>query len=558
MRYSRVEKKLLSDLGAKSMAVVLFVILFVTFYAFRSKTYIGDGLRHLPVLRTITEHAPIAFTAKPWLEAYRSHYESLVVHNHFLFALVMRTAFAIQQKLGIAGDAIIAMHVVNALSAAIAGGLFFLLALRVGVPRWISLAVTVGVCLSPAYLLAATNVAEAALALPFFVGTLLVLSDCDILERGAFGAGVLAGLAALTYLLAGSLVPGIAVTLVASRLSARSTIRPLLLFLSAFAMVFLGIWVGVLFQSGLRSPIDLVYAIVRFPAQGTYGGFKLGSLVATPVGLAEAFFPVLPDDFRGLRFLYSEQPMLAASAAMVSLIICAFLTRAVYVLFRRGMIRQLLFLSSLLTFLAVEAACVEWDPYYQKLQLFGLILFWMIVVAAFANRQNDRLHKWLLISFVAAVVLSGLGALRRNVQPSQPRENAERLYSIIGSGTLVTSWSSDVAHLWLYSDGSNIISLPDFVLTRNLQVSRVKKDLDAVIEQNIAEGRKVYFYGVFDGDDANLSNIYETRYKLIGFVPYLRSLQRKAQPIEYLRQPGDHLNGLYVYTPQTEMDYGAQ
>jgi len=52
--------------------------------------------------------------------------------------------------------------------------------------------------------------------------------------------------------------------------------------------------------------------------------------------------------------------MLAASAAMVSLIICAFLTRAVYVLFRRGMIRQLLFLSSLLTFLAVEAACVEW------------------------------------------------------------------------------------------------------------------------------------------------------------------------------------------------------
>jgi hypothetical protein len=109
--------------------------------------------------------------------------------------------------------------------------------------------------------------------------------------------------------------------------------------------------------------------------------------------------------------------------------------------------------------------------------------------------------------------------------------------------------------MWLYSDGNNIISLPDFVLTRDLQVSRVKKDLDAVIEQNIAEGRKVYFYGVFDGDDANLSNIYETRYKLIGFVPYLRSLQRKAQPIEYLRQPGDHLNGLYVYTPQTEMDY---
>jgi hypothetical protein len=59
------------------MAVVLSVLFFVTFYAIRSKTHIGDGLRHLPVLRTITEHAPTAFTAKQWLGAYRSHYESL-------------------------------------------------------------------------------------------------------------------------------------------------------------------------------------------------------------------------------------------------------------------------------------------------------------------------------------------------------------------------------------------------------------------------------------------------------------------------------------------------
>ncbi|HKV63387.1 MAG TPA: hypothetical protein VJO16_15865, partial [Candidatus Acidoferrum sp.] len=187
-----------------------------------------------------------------------------MVHNHFLFGLAMRTAFALQQALGIRGDATIAIQAVNAVSAAIAGGLFFLLALRLGVPKWISLAVTVGVCLSPVYLLAATNVAEVALALPFFLGTLLVLADQEFLQLSAIVAGMLVGLAAITYLLAGSLVPCVAAAVVVSRSPSRLTIKALILFLSSFCLVFLGIWVAVLYFSGFHSPSSLVIAILRF------------------------------------------------------------------------------------------------------------------------------------------------------------------------------------------------------------------------------------------------------------------------------------------------------
>ena len=81
-------------LAPKYVAALLVFIFSIAFYEFRSSTLIGDGLRHLPALRTITQGPPVAFQPKPWLEVYRAHYDRAVVHNHFLFGLVMRTAFA--------------------------------------------------------------------------------------------------------------------------------------------------------------------------------------------------------------------------------------------------------------------------------------------------------------------------------------------------------------------------------------------------------------------------------------------------------------------------------
>jgi hypothetical protein len=539
-------------LAPKYVAALLVLIFSVTFYEFRSSTFIGDGLRHLPALRTITAGPPVVFQPKPWFEVYRAHYDRVVVHNHFLFGLVMRTAFALQRALGIDGDAIIAIQAVNAVSAAIAGGLFFLLALRLGVPKWISLAVAVGVCLSPAYLLAATNIAEAAPALPFFLGTLLVLANREFLERSAIVAGILAGLAALTYLLAGSLVPCIAIAVIVSRSPSRSTIRTLFLFFSVFALVFLGIWVVVLYLSGVHSPASLALAILKFPAQGTYGGFKLGSLVATPIGLTQAFFPILPDGFRGLRSLYHETPVVAFVAGITSLITCGFLVRAIYLLSKRRIIRNVAILASVLTFLLVEAACVEWDPYYQKLQIFALILFWLTIAVGFAGGHANRVHRWFLILFVTAVAVCGVRVLSTNIQPSQTNENAQQLHAIVGEGVLITGWSSDVAHLWLYSNGDNVIPLPDFALARNLQSSRVEADLKTIINKATADGTNVYFYGLFDADDAELTKIYDIRFRLSGFASFLRGLQQGARPVGRFEQPGGQWAVLYVYNPASK------
>jgi hypothetical protein len=534
-------------LAPKYVAALLVLILSITFYEFRSSTYIGDGLRHLPALRTVAEGPRIAFQPKPWLEVYRAHYDRVVVHNHFLFGLTIRAAFALQRALGISGDAIIAIQAVNAISAAIAGGLFFLLVLRLGVPIGISLAVAVGVCLSPVYLIAATNVTEVALALPFFLGTLLVLADHEFLGRRAVLAGTLVGLAAITYLLAGSLVPCIAIAIIASRCSSGSTIRTLFLFLSVFTLVFLGIWVVVLYLSGVHSPTSLAIAILKFPQQGTYGGFKLGSVVATPIGLTQAFFPILPDDFRGLRSLYHQTPIVALFAGILSLIICTFLVRAIYLLSKGGISRNVAIFSSVLTFLLVEAVCLWFDPYYSKLQIFALILFWLTVAVGFTNSQAGRVHRWFLLLLVTAVAAGGVRVLSANIQPSQPNKNAQQLHAIVGEGVLITGWSSDVAHLWLYSNGDNVIPLPDFALARNLQPSRVESDLKAIIEKATADGTNVYFYALFEADDAELTNAYDIRFRLRGFASYLRSLQQDARPVGRFVQPGGHWSVLYLY-----------
>jgi hypothetical protein len=542
-----IEEDLFGPLRAKTVAALLAVVFCGTFYTFRSNTLIGDGLRHLPALRTITGQAPLVYMPKPWLETYRAQYDRVVVHNHFLFALVMRTAFALQRAVGVKGDVIIAMQAVNAVSAAIAGALFFLLALRMGVPKWIALAVAAGFCLSPAYLQAGTNIDEVALSLPFFLGTLLVLSNPEFQDRDALAAGVLAGMAGILYLLAGALIPCIAVALMVSQPRSRPKARVVLVFLSVFALIFLGIWVAVLFISGVHDPADLARAIVRLPQQGTYGGFRLSSLIATPIGLAQALFTVLPADFRGLRSL-ADKPAAAMYVGVLTLLTCAFLARAIWLLYQRRALKELLFLSSLLTFLLVEAACIEWDPFYQKLQIFGLITFWVIVAAGFAGVQNDRTYRWLLLLFVAAVVFNGLWILRKNVQPSLARENAQRLHSIVGAGVFITGWSSDAAHMWLYSNGENLITIPEFAMDRDLQANRVMGDLNGKMKRAAAEGEGVYFYDVFDSDDANLINVFETRFRLTGFVPYLRSLQRKCRQVATFEQPGGQEIVLYAYS----------
>jgi len=535
---------------AVGRTALLVVFLCLTFYGFRATTLIGDGLRHLPALRTITSRgAVLRFEPKPWLEVYRNNLDHLVVQHHFLFGATMSCAFALQQKLGFQGDAVVAMSAVNALSGAIGGALFFLLAMRVGLSKLMALFVTLGLCLSPAYLLAATNIDEVALSLPFFIGALLLLIDRPFAGWTPLIAGVLAAFATLTYLLAGSLVPGIAVAAITTGVSIRSGAKPLFVFLSSFGLVFVGVFITILFVAGFHSPGDLFHAILRSPfEQGTYGKFKIGSAIATPVGLAESFLPILPDDFRGLRLLYQQSHMAAYYVALATLVLCAFLAWVFYALAKDGKLRSLPVLSCALTFLLVEGVCFEWDGYYQKLQIFALILCWLMVAVAIAGRQMQS-SRWLFLIFFSLVIAGGLWTLRNNVQPSRPRKNAEQLYSIVGNGVLITGWASDVAQMWLYANGNNIISLPDFALARKLNADRVQTDLNAIVEQARGDGRNVYFYGVFDENGAELSDIYETKFRLTGFTAYLQAFQRKARPIANLPQPGGHAASLYVYTP---------
>lgn len=534
--------------NSKTVAVLLGAILCVTFYSFRSNSLIGDGLRHLPALRIILPSVPPTFQPKPWLEVYRNHYEELVVHNHFLFGIAMRAAFALQQALGIRGDAVVAMQAVNSLSAAVAAALFFLLGVRIGLPRWVSLGVTLGLCLSPAYLLAATNIAEVGLALPFFVGTLLLLTDRQLSGGTLVAAGILAGLTGIFYAIAGCMVPGIAAALILTRFPFRSAIKSLLIFLSAAGVVFAGIWVTVLVASGYHTLNGLRGAIFQFPQQGTLPQFKLGSLIAVTVGLTQGFLPILPDDFGGLRSLYQQSPWSAACVVAATLVVCGFLATIFYVLLKRSMFRTPLVLSCLLAFLLVEAACVKWDTYYQKLHLFAVILCWVMVLVALLEPQP--LHfRWPVLLFVSLVSVGGLFVLRKNVEPSQMRANAQQLQSIVGNGVLITTWSDDVMHMNLYSNPGNVVSLPEMAFARRLDSRQAQEDLETFIRQTTRQGRSVYFYALFDEKSGQQSDIYESRFREKGMTAYLSALRRQAIPIARLQQKVGQPILLYQYVP---------
>ena len=533
---------------SKIVALLLAVTLCISFYVFRSNSLIGDGLRYLPVLRTISPGVVPTIEPRSWVEVYRNHYNDLVVHNHFLFGATIWTAFAIQRKLGVAGDLLISMQAVNCLCAAVASALFFLLGVRLGLPTWLSLSVTLGLSLSPAYLQAATNIVEVALALPFLLGALLLLTSRQFSAWTPSAAGVLVGLAGIFYAIAGFLALGIATAVILTRAASRSSLKSLFLFLFSCGLVFTGIWVTVLFASGYHTLGSLLGAIFQFPQEGTFVKFKLSSLIATLVGLTQAFLPVLPDDFVGLHSLLAGNILAMLRVATATFFVCTLLCAMLYVLYKGLAFRQPMVLSCLVTFLLVEGVCAKLDTYYQKLQLFALIFYWVMLLAALSKTQWAG-FRWPVLLFTGLVLVGGVSALKKNIEPSQMRANALQLGQIVGDNELVTTWMGDVLHMNLYSSGPNYVSLPDLAFTSQLDSGEAQRKLEAAIQQATAQGRRVYFYGVFDEESGRGSDIYETRFREKGMTAYLSDLQRRSKIIARLQQQSGGTIPLYLYTP---------
>jgi hypothetical protein len=488
------------------------------------------------------------FEPKPWLEVYRNYYERAVVHNHFLFGLFARSGFALSRLISGNSDAVLAIRVENAFAAAIAAALFFLVLMRVTESWRMALPLAFGLCFAPAYIMAATNIAEVGLALPFFVGALYLLNRDPSIKRVVL-LGVIAALAADTYLLAGALVPGIAIALVdpASKTPFRKATLSLL-FLTVFGVCFLGIWLGVLYISGMHRLGALVTAVLHFPQEGTYGGFKLSSLIATPIGLVDALFGALPANFVGLRLFLRQSTGLAVFVLGVGLSLVVVIVATCRRLWRSGETWKPVVVAAVVAFLLIEAACIEWDPYYRKLQLFAAILLLLLLAAAFSHTRF-RFRAPVSVLFLAGIIVSGGHQLIRNRKPSPAITNAQKLHEIVRQRPLITGWSSDIAHLWLYSNGDNIISIPDFAFARHLNSGVVQSDLTRLVQQSISGGQSVFFYGLFSPSDKDLAHVYETRFHLDGLSGFLEDLKERSRPVAKFQQAGAADCFLYELRP---------
>jgi hypothetical protein len=127
--------------------------------------------------------------------------------------------------------------------------------------------------------------------------------------------------------------------------------------------------------------------------------------------------------------------------------------------------------------------------------------------------------------------------------------NAQQLQAIVGNGELITTWSGDVMHMFLYSNLGNVVSLPDMAFNRLLDSQQARQDLETIIQQTTLQGRSVYFYGLFDEESGQPSDIYETRFRERGMTAYLRTLRGKAKPVARLPQTAGQSMLLYQYVP---------
>jgi len=165
------------------------------------------------------------------------------------------------------------------------------------------------------------------------------------------------------------------------------------------------------------------------------------------------------------------------------------------------------------------------------------------------SRAQGSGFRWLILLFTSIVFLGGVSVLRKNIEPSQMQANARELEQIVGDGELVTTWEGDVLHMFMYSNGSNIVSLPELAFTSHLDSEEAQRNLEATIEQATMQGRSVYFYGVFDEKSGRAYDIYETRFREKSMTAYLSNLQQRSKIILRLPQQSGGAIPLYRYAP---------
>jgi hypothetical protein len=421
-------RRILIFLVAFTGALALYLLLPSSFYN-------PDGLRVLPGLHEIRIDAAgtATYHPRPWSAGYSPEmYVRAYVQKHLLFPTYAFLSYRIARALGYRDSGVRAVQIANAVSAAIALGLFSLLLAHALNGIGLVVLASLGLAFSSAFSSMASNGAEVVPALPWLMlGLWLILgaelrkkpematekatrmsdlsdpsdlSDRLQLSTPVFvAAGVCFGISAGFYLASGliTLVVAAGQIIAASSLAASSLRREwtrAIIFAGSCFVTALVIYFAVLFMAGYSSLVKILHALTLMPVQGTYGELRPTNLLTVTLGFAHSILPVLPDDFGGMRQLLAEvraggigHYLGLLAAPLVLVLAVAFFAALARVRDQLSKANRQLVLLGLLVFLGALIASLLWDPYHPKLWVYSNVGLWLMIAGFVKHGTKQKI-----------------------------------------------------------------------------------------------------------------------------------------------------------------------
>jgi hypothetical protein len=553
------------------VALLVALVAVGCYLALPSSRHNPDGLRVFSGLRqaTVDTVGAVSFVPNGWFAGYQfPRYERANVQKHFLFPLYGFVGYRLARGFGYHGNGLRPLQVANAISAALAAGLFALLVgLLVGSP-WVVLVAGFGLVFSTAFSSMATSIAEVVPALPWLMLALILLVTGEDLRPGRTAcAGLLLGISAAFYFAGAAVGAALAVSLALRRAPRRA-----LLLAGTMAVTVGATYILVLLLAGYHTLPQLGHALFFMPEQGTYGGLKPSNLVSIWLGFAGSIFPVLPDNFGGLRSLLSQSGIgyrYFRSVVVIPLVVLlgfAFFAALFLARSRLGAKARRTVVPGLAIFLGALAVSLVWDPYHLKLWTYSNIGLWLMVAGYLARnataldpprpthecltgptRQMSRTF-WhpALIAVVLLCVLSTNLARRVLDAGVNPKwQAAQAVAGIVNAepgNVVLGGWEDEFDYLTLLVPESNQVSLPDAVLENGCDSTRFAGYMAGMFAAEQDKAGTVFFLNLFNRSRAELDAFYTRRLRFPEFIAWLDSYRPGSKLVWQ-----DSLTGVALY-----------
>lgn len=482
--------------------ILVFAVFSALFILLRSKDPLGvDGaFRCFAVFRT------------PQL-SFAENNHALYPANVFIWT---RLAKLVGFDIGSVQNFYSTVELMNCVAAAGCLALFFRLSLMATLSKRAALGITLGLGLSRAFLLHATNASEPMVAIFWSFLAIYLAARCfrTVSRWPAFVSGVLVALAMASYQTAVLLGP-VAVLILwraAQPRSSSRTIAPKLLNVFSFtAGAFTGCMLIygciVRFRLHASAPGTAVGSVLsglfHDPGSIAYLGIRSGRLLNLPLGFLRNSYPVLTQ-FAGIREFLRGAPL---SVIFIFFLLAGFAVLAAYCAIRMTALWKILeprtrtgILCGVVGVPFTIVPLLIWDPQYDK--------FWIQPLACLIFLLGISLHvissrPWIFSRGIALLLFFGLlfnfGWLVHFHRTSivEMRE-AQRLSTLVRRGDLVVGNWDGISVLYHYAwlpPGTKFISFPSDAIRQGPQ-SLVR--LQQSISATLASGGRALFVSLLD------------------------------------------------------------